>query len=41
MLKSLVSKFRPDLSASLKDIVEKYVPAKLKPIVNLHEAASR
>ena len=34
MLKSLVPKFRPDLSARLKDIAEKQVPAKPKPIVD-------
>ena len=33
MLKPLVSKFHSDLSIRLKDIVEKQVPAKLKPIV--------
>ena len=33
ILKPLVPKFRPDLCASLKDIAEKQVPAKLKPIV--------
>ena len=33
ILKPLVPKFRPDLSARLKDIAEKRVPAKLKPIV--------
>ena len=33
MLKPLVPKFRPDLSAHLRDIAEKQVPAKLKPIV--------
>ena len=33
MLKPLKSKFRPDLSARLKDIAVKQVPAKLKPIV--------
>ena len=33
ILKPLVPKFRPDLSARLKDISEKQVPAKLKPIV--------
>ena len=34
MLKLLVPRFRPDLSARLKDIAEKQVPAKLKPIVD-------
>ena len=34
MLKPLALKFRLDLSARLKDITEKQVPAKLKPIVN-------
>ena len=33
MLKPLVPKLSPDLSARLKDIAEKQVPAKLKPIV--------
>ena len=33
MLRLLVSKFLPDLSVHLKDIAEKQVPAKLKPIV--------
>ena len=33
MLKSLVLKFRPDLSVRLKDVAEKQVPAKLKPKV--------
>ena len=33
MPKSPVPKFRLDLSASLKDIAEKQVTAKLKPIV--------
>ena len=32
-LKRLVPKFRPDLSTRLKDIAEKQVPMKLKPIV--------
>ena len=32
MLKPLVHKFCPDLSVHLKDITEKRVPAKLKPI---------
>ena len=35
MLKLLVSKFRPHLSARFKDIAEKQVPAKLKPIVGI------
>ena len=35
MLKTLVAKFRPDLSARFKDIAEKQVPAKLKPIVGI------
>ena len=34
MLKPLVPKFRPDLLARLKDMAEKQVPAKLKPIVD-------
>ena len=33
MLKPIVNKFRSDHSVRLKDIVEKQVPAKLKPIV--------
>ena len=33
MLKPVVPWFRPDPSAHLKDIAEKQVPAKLKPIV--------
>ena len=33
MLKPLKSKFHSGLSARLKDVVEKQVPAKLKPIV--------
>ena len=33
MLKPLVPKFRSDISPRLKDIAEKQVPAKLKPIV--------
>ena len=33
MLKPLVPKFRPDLLARFKDIAEKQVPAKLKPII--------
>ena len=36
MLKPLVAKFRSDLSVHLRDIAEKQVPAKLKPIVNTH-----
>ena len=32
MLKHIVPKFHPDLSARLKDIAEKQVLAKLKPI---------
>ena len=34
MLKPLVPKFRSDLSVRLRDITEKQVPAKLKPIVS-------
>ena len=34
MLKPPVPKFCPDLSARLKDIAEKQVPVKLKPIVD-------
>ena len=37
MLKPLVPKFRPDLSAHIKDIAEKQVPAKLKPIVGCRQ----
>ena len=38
MLKTLVSKFRPDLSVCLKDIAEKkQVPVKLKPIVGIQQ----
>ena len=33
MLKPLVPKCRPDLFARLRDIAEKRVPAKLKPVV--------
>ena len=33
MLKHPVPKFRSDLSVHLRDIAEKQVPAKLKPIV--------
>ena len=33
MLKPLVPKFRPDVFARFKDIAEKQVPARLKPIV--------
>ena len=33
VVKHLAPKFRPDLSARLKDIAEKLVPSKLKPIV--------
>ena len=40
MLKPLVSKFRPDLSSRSKDITEKQVPAKLKPIVDLKRIVS-
>ena len=32
MLKPFLPRFRPDLSARLKDIAEKQVPPKLKPI---------
>ena len=35
MLKRLVPKFRPHLSASLNNTAEKQVPAKLKPIVGV------
>ena len=33
MLKPIMPKFRPNQSVRLKDIAEKQVPAKLKPIV--------
>ena len=36
MLKPLVPKFLPNLSAQLADIAEKQVPAKLKRIVGMH-----
>ena len=35
MLKSLVANVCPDLSARLRDIAEKQVPAKLKPMEGL------
>ena len=35
MLKPLMPKLRLDLSVRFKDIVEKQVPAKLKPIYNI------
>ena len=35
MLKPLVPKSRSDLSVRLRDIAEKQVPAKLKPIVGM------
>ena len=34
MLKPIMPKFRPDLYARLRDMADKQVPAKLKPIVN-------
>ena len=34
MLKPLVPKFCPDIFVRLRDVAEKQVPAKLKPIVN-------
>ena len=37
MLKTLVPMFRPHLFARLKNIAEKHVPAKLKPIVEVHQ----
>ena len=37
MLKPLVPKFRPDLFVRLKDIAEKQIPAKLKPIVGVRD----
>ena len=37
MLKPLVAKFRSDISVRLRDIAEKQVPAKLKPIVGAAE----
>ena len=36
MLKLLVPKFRPDLYVRLKDIAEKQVPEKLKPVVVIY-----
>ena len=36
MMKLLVPKFPSDLSPRLKDVAEKQVPVKLKPIVNTH-----
>ena len=36
MLKPIEPKFRPDLSARLRDIAEKQIPAKLKPIVGVY-----
>ena len=36
MLKPLVSKFRSYISVRLRDIAEKHVPAKLKPIVGTY-----
>ena len=45
MLKLLVPRFRPNLSACLKDVAEKQVPVKLKLIVvhisNLHHHSQR
>ena len=38
MLKPLVYKFRSDISALFRDIAEKQVPAKLKPIVDASES---
>ena len=35
MLKPLVPNFRPDISARLKEIAEKQVSAKLKPLVGV------
>ena len=40
MLKPLVPRFRPDLSAPLKTIADKQVPAELKPIVAQHSVPS-
>ena len=34
MLRPVVPKFRPELSVRVKEIIEKQVPAKLKPIVD-------
>ena len=36
-MKPLAPKFCPDLFIRLKDIAEKQVPAKLKPIVAVHK----
>ena len=41
MPKPLVPKFRLDMSARLKGIAEKQVPAKLKPIVGAHLLVSK
>ena len=37
MMTLIVPKFRPDQSARLKDIAEKHVPAKLKPVVGIYK----
>ena len=41
MLKPLVSKFSSDLSVRLRDIAEKQVPAKMKPIVGTEQTGRR
>ena len=41
MLKPLVPKFCSDLSVRLRDIAEKQVPAKLKPIVVWREPSGK
>ena len=38
MLKPLVSKFRYDLSVRLRDIADKQVPEKLKPLVGVRDS---
>ena len=41
MLKPLVPKFRSDLSVRLRNIAEKQVPEKLKPIIGIGIIISR
>ena len=41
MLKPLVPKSRPDISLRLKDITNKPVPAKMKPIADVRGIVSR
>ena len=40
MLKTLVAKLRHDLPVRLKDVAEKQVPVKLKPIVGYSALAT-